>query len=122
MLESGAIGGTDISCSVSAELGSAKLESGTVGGALSSIHAKLGSAKSDSAMIDPYTESAKMESSCPSEEQELLLLLYKCVRPSEHQNKILDPPPAPLGHKIWRGKFTMLIINYNMKGITRKDI
>jgi len=61
-------------------------------------------------MIDPNAESAKNG------------ILLKCVRPSEHQNKILDPPPAPSGHKKQKGKFTMLIINYNMKGDTRKDI
>jgi len=38
----------------------------------------------------------------PSDEFELLLvLLYKCVRPAEHRNKILDPPLATSGHKMW---------------------
>ena len=57
------IGGTDISGSVSA-----KLKSGTIGVALSSTSASQkgnirSCAKSDSAMIDPNAESAKMESS-----------------------------------------------------------
>jgi hypothetical protein len=68
MQESGTIGGTDILGSVTAKLGSAKLEYGDIGVALSSTSASQNGnvescAKSDSAMIDPNAESAKMESS-----------------------------------------------------------